>query len=126
RVLFRSPAKQQPQLVLIATGSEVALALDAATALETQGVAVQVVSMPCWEAFLAQPAAYRDSVLPPTVEARVAIEAGVSMGWSTFVGPRGAIIAVDRFGASAPAEDLLSDFGFTVDNVVTTAQGLLA
>lgn len=114
-----------PEVILMATGSEVALAVEAADRLEAEGTATRVVSLPSMERFLAQTAAYRESVLPSGIEARVAIEAGVSWGWERLVGNGGAIIGLDRFGASAPAEVLFEKFGFTVDNVVATARRVM-
>ena len=113
-----------PECVLIATGSEIALAVDAAKALTEKGRRVRVVSMPCLEAFAAQPAAYRDAVLPRGV-ATVAIEAGVPDGWWRYVGAKGAVIGMTTFGASAPAKQLFEHFGFTKDNVIRTVEGLL-
>ena len=110
-----------PQVLLLATGSEVQIAVDAHARLAEQGVAARVISMPSWELFERQPAAYQESVLPATVKARVAVEAGISMGWEKYVGPDGAIIGLDRFGASAPYQTLYEQFGFTVDNVVRQA-----
>ena len=114
-----------PKLILIATGSEVHLALAARTALEAEGIPTRVVSMPCWEIFQAQPAPYRAEVLPPALKARVSIEAGVTFGWERWVGDAGASIGLDHFGASAPAETLFEQFGFTVANVVATARRTL-
>ena len=115
-----------PDVILIATGSEVALALDAGRRLAAEnGTAVRVVSMPCWELFEAQPQAYRDEVLPPEVKARLSVEAGVSFGWERWTGPEGDSVAVDRFGASAPGEAVFEHLGFTVDNVVARAAALL-
>jgi transketolase len=114
-----------PDVILIATGSEVPLALDAADLLAADGIKTRVVSMPCWELFELQPQAYRDSVLPPQVHARVAIEAASSMGWHRWVGDRGDIIALDRFGASAPIGTLMKEFGFTADNVASHARELV-
>jgi transketolase len=105
-------------LILLATGSEVAVALAAQDELAKHNIGVRVVSMPCWEIFDAQPVAYHHEVLPPHVSARVAIEAGVSMGWHKYVGAAGEIIALDRFGASAPYQVLQEKFGFTAANVV--------
>jgi transketolase len=113
-----------PQAILIATGSEVALAIDAAKALEQQGTRVRVVSMPCTNVFDAQDAAYRDSVLPPSVERRVAIEAAAPETWWRYVGTKGGVVAMHSFGASAPAKDLFKHFGFTVENVVKVVQSL--
>jgi transketolase len=114
-----------PDILLIATGSEIALAMGAAEALAADGVAARVVSMPSVDAFDAQDADYRESVLPPAVTARVAIEAGVTEGWWRFVGPQGHVIGVDRFGESAPAGELFEHFGFTTDNVVAAAKDVL-
>jgi transketolase len=115
-----------PELILIGTGSEVALCLNAAEVLAERGVAVRVVSMPSWELFELQPPEYREAVLPPAVAARVSVELGVTMGWRRYVGDRGEAIGLDRFGASAPAKVLLEHFGFTVDRVVETAERVLA
>ncbi len=113
------------QAIVIATGSEVQLALAARTALEAQGVGVRVVSMPCWELFADQDAAYREAVLPVAVTARVAVEAGVSFGWRDWVGTRGAVVGIDRFGASAPGEVLLAQLGITTEAVIAAVRGLL-
>ncbi len=115
----------KPKLILIATGSEVGLALDAREKLNAAGTPTRVVSMPCWEFFDAQPAKYRESVLPANVKARLAIEAGVSQGWAKYTGDHGDTLTVDRFGASAPAEDVFRDYGFTVENVIKKAKALL-
>ncbi len=114
-----------PDLLLLATGSEVSLALDAARLLAEDGLAARVVSMPCWELFELQPEDYRDEVLPPAVEARLAIEAGVPLGWHRWVGERGSVLGVDRFGASAPGATVLKKFGFTPENVVARAETLV-
>jgi transketolase len=115
----------QPELIIIATGSELQLAVAARGELQAEGIPVRVVSLPCWEAFAAQPGDYRDAVLPPAVEQRVSVEAGVSLGWDRWVGPHGAIIALERFGASAPASVIFEQFGFTVAHVVEVAHGVL-
>ena len=114
-----------PDILLIATGSEIALVMGAAEALAADGVAARVISMPSVDAFDAQDADYRESVLPAAVTARVAVEAGVTEGWWRFVGPQGRVIGVDRFGESAPASELFKHYGFTVDNVVTAAKEIL-
>jgi transketolase len=111
-------------VILIATGSEVSLAVDAAEAIESTGKKVRVVSMPCPEAFDAQDQAYRDSVLLPGVK-RVAIEAGVDQSWYKYVGLDGAVVAMSTFGESAPAGDLFKEFGFTVENVVATVNQVI-
>jgi transketolase len=113
-----------PQALLIATGSEIKLALDARQALADEGVAVRVVSMPCAEVFDRQDRAYQEAVLPRALP-RVAIEAGVSNFWRKYVGLDGAVIGIDRFGESAPAGQVFDFFGFTVTNVVTTVKSVL-
>ena len=114
-----------PQVVLVATGSEVHLALSARDQLEKAKVPTRVVSMPCREWFDAQTRAYRDSVLPPAVKARVSIEAGVAQGWREVVGDAGQIVSIDHFGASADAAQLFTEFGFTTDAVVKAARASL-
>jgi transketolase len=114
-----------PQIILIATGSEVALAMSAAAVLAGEGVQARVVSMPCTELFDAQDADYREQVLPAAVTARVAIEAGVTEGWWRYVGPQGRVVGLDRFGESAPADKLFEHFGFSTDNVVAVAKETL-
>jgi transketolase len=115
-----------PDLILIATGAEVGLALDAGRRIaEENGTHVRVVSMPCWELFERQEADYRDEVLPPDVRARISVEPGVALGWKQWVGDRGDSIALDRFGASAPGTTVLERLGFNVDNVVARAVALL-
>jgi transketolase len=115
-----------PDLILIASGSEVALAVDAAKQLAEQDVQARVVSMPCWELFEAQPSDYRDDVLPPDVKSRLSVEAGVALGWKQWVGDEGDSISIEHFGASAPGGTVLEKFGYTVDNVVTRALALRA
>jgi transketolase len=114
-----------PKLIIIATGSEVGLAMQAREQLNASGTPTRVVSMPCWEFFDEQSAKYKESVLPPNVKARLAIEAGVSLGWAKYVGLEGDTLTVDRFGASAPADDVFKEFGFTVENVVKKAKRLI-
>jgi len=113
-----------PDLILIASGSEVALIIEAEPLLARAGLAVRLVSMPCWRLFEQQSAEYRASVLPEAVAARLAVEAGSPLGWERFTGLRGAIIGIDRFGASAPGETVLQEFGFTVQHVVDRALAL--
>ena len=115
-----------PELILICTGTEVALCAEAYEALKRDGVAVRLVSMPSWELFEAQERAYRDEVLPPAVTARVSVEAASTLGWDRYVGPHGAAIGMHGFGASAPAQDLMRRFGFTTHAVVETARRQLA
>jgi transketolase len=116
---------ENPQLILMATGSEVSLVLEAREKFEAEGVAARVVSMPCWELFDEQPQEYRDQVLPPSVTARLAVEAGVRQGWDRYVGSTGDVICLDRFGASSPGEIALKNLGFNVDNVIERARALL-
>ncbi|MCU0523728.1 MAG: transketolase [Elainella sp. Prado103] len=114
-----------PELILIGTGSEVGLCVDVAAKLSAEGRKVRVVSMPSWELFEAQDAAYKESVLPKAVTKRLAVEAGISMGWCKYMGAEGDIVALDRFGASAPGGTCMEKFGFTVDNVLSRAKALL-
>ncbi len=114
-----------PNIILIATGSEVELAMSAADALAAEGINARVVSMPSTDVFDAQDAGYRESVLPAAVTARVAVEAGVTGGWWRYVGTEGQVVGLDRFGESAPAGELFEHFGFTTDNVVAVAKDVL-
>ena len=114
-----------PDVILIATGSEVWLALDAARKLEADGTHARVVSMPCWELFEEQSPDYREEVLPPEVRARLSIEAGIAQGWKQWVGDLGDSVALDRFGASAPGNEVLERLGYNVENVVNRAAALL-
>jgi transketolase len=114
-----------PKLILIATGSEVSLALDAREKLQGEGTPARVVSLPCWELFDEQPQAYREEVLPPAVTARLSIEAGVCQGWDRYTGAQGGAICLNRFGGSAPGEVALRELGFNLDNVLTHARALL-
>jgi transketolase len=116
----------QPNIILIATGSEVQLALEARQRLAARGIGARVLSMPSWELFEQQPDSYRDEVLPPSVTARLAIEAASPHGWHRYVGLMGAVIGMTRYGASAPYQVLMEQFGFTADNVTSRALSLLA
>jgi transketolase len=118
-------ANAKPQVILMATGSEVGLCVAAYEQLVAEGIAARVVSMPCWELFEEQPQAYRDEVLPPGVFARVGVELGVEQGWRKWLGPRGRFLGMNRFGASAPVKVLLEKFGFTPDRVVAEAKAAL-
>jgi len=113
--------KVYPDVILIGSGSEVQFAVEAQAKLAEQGIGARVVSMPSWELFEQQPEEYRDSVLPPTVKARVAIEAGVLLGWERWVGAYGTVIGMDHFGVSAPYKTIYQHLGFTADNVVLRA-----
>jgi transketolase len=119
-------SSQPPEIILIATGSEVSIALEAHAELVRAGLRSRVVSMPCWELFDKQAQTYRDRVLPPSVWARVSIEAASSFGWERYVGSRGAMIGVDRFGESAPGPRVMREFGFTAEQIVQAAKGVLA
>ena len=113
-------------VILIGTGSEVALCVEAYQSLTREGIAARVISMPSWELFEQQDQAYRDSVLPPEVTARVSVEQGSVIGWDHYVGMNGAKIGMHTFGSSAPIKDLLTKFGFTPDKVVSTAKEQIA
>jgi transketolase len=119
-------AGETPDVILIATGAEVQLAVAARAELEKRGHAVRVVSMPSFELFEKQDAAYRDSVLPPQVKRRLAIEAGVPLSWYRWIGPEGDVIGMTTFGASGPYQDVLKHFGFTAENVIERSLKLLA
>lgn len=123
-VLAEASGEGNPEMILIATGSEVSLALEARETLEQEGIPTRVVSLPCWELFDEQEDEYRHSVLPSSVTKRVAIEAGVRQGWERYVGSAGEIISLERFGASAPGETALKELGFNVENVLTHARKL--
>ena len=114
-----------PKIILIATGSEVGLAMDARAQLNAEGTPTRVVSMPCWEFFDVQSARYKEEVFPAKITARLSIEAGVSQGWHKYVGDKGDTLCVDRFGASAPGEDVFKEYGFTVENVIKKAKALI-
>ncbi|HLL75651.1 MAG TPA: transketolase [Pyrinomonadaceae bacterium] len=114
-----------PDLIIISTGSEVSLALEAREALQNDGVPTRVVSMPCWELFEEQDRSYREEVLPPAVTARISVEAGARLGWDRYVGTHGDCVSIDRFGASAPGDVALKNLGFNVENVVSRARAIL-
>jgi len=123
--ILNDVANGTPELILIASGSEVGLIVAAAQRPQGEGLAVRLVSMPSWELFEAQSQAYRDAVLPPAIPARLAVEAGVSQGWHRYVGDHGDLLCVDHFGASAPASDMLREYGFSVENVCQRALALV-
>ena len=114
-----------PDVILIGTGSELALATAARDALANDGIRARVVSLPCWDRFAAQPPTYRDAVLPPAVRHRVSVEAGTSLGWDRWVGSEGAMVAIERFGASAPGAEIFAHLGFTAEHVAEVARGVL-
>ncbi|MFN2466972.1 MAG: transketolase [Gaiellaceae bacterium] len=124
-VLWEAEGDGDPDLILIGTGAEVGLALEAGRKLGEEGVRARVVSMPCWELFEAQGADYREEVLPPEVKARLAIEPGVPLGWKQWVGDHGDSVSLDRYGASAPGTTVLEQLGYTVENVTARALALL-
>jgi transketolase len=115
----------KPEVILIGTGSEVSLCVDAYEKLKAEGIKARIVSMPSWDLFEKQDQAYRDQVFPPSVTARVAVEEGSTLGWSKYVGPKGKVIGMHSFGASAPLKDLQKHFGFTSDAVITAAKEVL-
>lgn len=115
----------EPDVILMASGSEVSLIMAARQKLQDQNVLVRVVSMPSWELFDAQPRSYRDQVLLPSIPARLSVEAGASQGWHRYVGDRGDVLGVDRFGASAPGDVVMREYGFTVENVCERTLALL-
>ena len=123
--MLEEGSKGTPELILVATGSEVSLALAARELLEADGTSTRVVSMPCVEWFRAQPKSYQQRVLPGEVKARVSIEAGVAQGWREIVGDAGEILSIDHFGASAEGNVLFEQFGFTPDRVVAAAHAAL-
>jgi transketolase len=116
----------QPDVLLIATGSEVHLAVEAAEQLAADGIGARVVSLPCLEWFEAQDSAYRDSVLPPAVRARVSVEAGATLGWWRYVGDHGSVVGIDHFGASADPATLFREAGITVDAIVRAARSSIS
>ena len=118
-------ATSTPVLILMATGSEVALAVQSADELERLGIPTRVVSIPCFEWFNEQTQSYKDQILPPSIKARVSIEAGIAQGWREYVGDQGACVSLEHYGASAGANTLFKEFGFTVENVVATAKKIL-
>ena len=121
-----SDSDDAPQVLLLASGSEVGICLDAQQTLADEGIAARVVSMPCWELFDEQDAAYRHEVLPPDVSARVAVEAGLRMGWDRYIGADGQFVGMDGFGASAPTSELFEHFGITASQVVQAAKTAMA
>ena len=124
-VLADAAGRPGPDVILIGTGSEVSLCVDAGEKLAAEGIPARVVSMPSWELFDAQPAEYRDAVLPPEVTARVAVELGIEQGWSKYVGPRGRFVGLCTFGTSGPAGALLKHYGFTPENIAAAAKDVL-
>jgi transketolase len=124
--VFREASNSQPDVVLIGTGSEVQLAVEAADILEAEGITARVVSMPCVEWFKEQDQAYRQTVLPPAVRARVAVEAGIGLGWREFVGDAGEVVSLEHYGASAPYKTLYEQFGLTAESVAAAAKASLA
>jgi transketolase len=124
--ILSEPQGGQPQIILIGTGSEVHLALEVQSRLCEKGIRARVVSMPSWELFQAQPAFYREEVLPRHIKARIAIEAGSTLGWERWVGDQGKIIGIDRFGISAPAKRLLQEMGFSAEPIVNVALEMLS
>ena len=118
--------KGQPDLILMGTGAELSLCVEAGKVLNGEGIPTRVVSLPSWELFDEQDEAYRESILPAAVTRRLAVEAGVSFGWQRYTGSCGSVIGIDEFGASAPGNTCLEKFGFTTDNVLKEARKLLS
>jgi transketolase len=114
-----------PDIILIAAGSEVAIAIEAAEKLVDLDIQARVVSFPSWALFEKQSTDYKEKVFPPTVKARVSIEAGVKQGWEKYVGPNGDSISIEKFGASAPYQIIFENYGFTVENIIATADNVL-
>jgi transketolase len=123
--VLRGGSRDEPDVILMGTGSEVSICLDAAAELEGDGVATRVVSVPCFDRFLEQDAGYRDTVLPPACRARVSVEAGATLGWDRFIGEQGEAIGMNGFGKSAPADELYEHFGFTPEHVAERARAVL-
>jgi len=115
----------EPEIILIATGSEVSLIVGAAELLKKQGIRTRLVSMPSWELFEKQSVKYKNEILPPAITSRIAVEAGVSMGWERYVGQEGEVISMEKFGSSAPAEVLMKEYGFTAQNIYERAITLI-
>ena len=124
-LVIADSTKETPDAIIIATGSEVSLALDAKAELAKEDIDVRVVSMPCIDLFEQQSAEYKEAVLPKAIRARVAVEAGTDFGWGKYVGLDGAVVTMHGFGASAPAGILFKKFGFTTENVVNTVKSVL-
>ena len=124
-VVYETESASIPDVILIGTGSETQLALSAALQLQSEGIVARAVSMPSWELFASQPAEYRDSVLPPYIDARVSVEAGTTIGWERYTTSDGIQVGIDEFGASAPGGEVMEHFGFTVQHVVNKARELL-
>jgi transketolase len=124
--VMADPETGDPQVILIASGSEVQLCIAAYESLKREGLAARVVSMPSWELFERQDERYRKAVLPPTVTARVAVELGAVIGWDRYAGPTGTIVGMHSFGASAPGPDLMRKFGFVPDKIVAAAKAQIA
>jgi transketolase len=122
--VLADPAEGDPELIIVATGSEVHLAVDAHERLKADGIRSRVVSLPCWEIFERQDQAYRDEVLPPALTARMAIEEGATLGWERWVGEHGVVMGMTTFGQSAPFKAVEAEFGFTAENVTKVARGV--
>ncbi|MEN6386070.1 MAG: transketolase C-terminal domain-containing protein, partial [Phycisphaerales bacterium] len=124
-ILSKEKGTAKPQIILIASGSEVQLILEAQNQLAQQGIDARVVSMPCWELFMQQSQKYRNEVLPPRIKKRIAVEAGSSFGWCQWVEGKENVISVNKFGASAPAKEIFKHYGFTVENIIKKAKEIL-
>ncbi|MCP3899801.1 MAG: transketolase, partial [Desulfobacteraceae bacterium] len=113
---------KDPDLILIGSGAELHICIEAAQTLEKDGISTRVVSMPSWELFSKSSNDYKEKILPEKVTSRIAVEAGISMGWEKFTGNKGKIISIDTFGASAPGNKVLAEYGFTAENIIKTAK----
>ena len=122
--MLKDLGKSAPDIILMASGSEVGLIVEAGQKLAAEGKNVRLVSFPSWQLFMQQDKAYQESVLPKSVARRISVEAATSFGWERWVGDSGRMIAIDHFGASAPASRLFQEFGFTVENILKTAHEL--
>jgi transketolase len=117
--------RNKPDIILMASGSEVQLIVQAAIKLQEEGITTRIVSFPSWELFAAQEKAYRNEVLPPSIAPRLAVEVGVAQGWDRWVGDHGAVISIEKFGASAPYQVIYKNYGFTVENIIERVKTLL-
>jgi transketolase len=124
--VLQDASSGDPRAIILATGSEVHLAVEARAALEVEGIPTRVVSMPSWRLFAEQEQEYRDSVLPPGVKARVSVEAGLTGGWERWIGEEGSAVGLDHFGASAPSETLFEEYGITSERIAAEVRRILA
>jgi len=124
--ILKEASGGKPELLLMASGSEVSIALKASEALETEGIKTRVVSFPSWELFEMQTDAYKESVIPSSIKARVSIEAGIKQGWEKYIGDKGSSVSIETFGHSAPVDILMEKYGFSAANISTVAKKVLS